>query len=128
MPAERQAFRTCLKLYNKNFMFRGTLGICAVAEVHIILQLSGWVFFGGGFSFFACCGPVKTKVGASFNARAVLLSSCDKNGFERCIQKGFILSLDSTNQAVVPILFKASILHFKDFSHYQVLGCVFMHV
>lgn len=67
---------------------------------------------------------MRKKVGVNFNARAVLLSSCDKNGFERCIQKDFILSLDSTIQTVVPIPFKASVPHFKDFSHYQDLDCV----
>lgn len=39
-------------------------------------------------------------------------------------RKTFILSLDSTIQTVVPIPFKASVPHFKDFSHYQDLDCV----
>lgn len=49
MVTERQAFRTCLKLYKKKFILGGTLGIYTVAGMHVILQLTVGVFLFGFF-------------------------------------------------------------------------------
>lgn len=61
-----------------------------------MLQLTVVRDLFGFEGFFACCGPVRKKVGPNLSVIAALLSNCAKNGSERCSQKGFILNLDLT--------------------------------